>query len=232
MSYRDFVSEKRRLTILRYLTEENGYSANDSVMHSVVEHFGFNCSRDVVRGDFAWLRDLGLVSVEEVSDDVLYPISIETVVKLGGELIDDTTRLRRLARTLADLGTREPLVVVHGGGRFEAPVMLDTATEAALRGFAPFAPLHQEANLDPAGWLRRAYPDLVQIAVFDDAFHAGMPDVARRLPLPGDVTPRLLLLMLIVDVVVGHYLTLMRAWDEIHATIFGRGVVQSDAYRN
>lgn len=70
MSYGDFVSEKRRLTILRYLAEENGYSANDSVMHSVVEHFGFGCSRDVVRGDFAWLRDLGLVTVEEVSSDV------------------------------------------------------------------------------------------------------------------------------------------------------------------
>ncbi len=40
-----------------------------------------------------------------------------TVVKLGGELIDDNTQLRRLARTLADLGEREPLVVVHGGGR-------------------------------------------------------------------------------------------------------------------
>lgn len=78
--------------------------------------------------------------------------------------------------------------VVHGGGRFEAPVMLDAATEGELCGFTPFAPLHQRANLDPASWLRRAYPELVQIAVFDDAFHAGMPDVARRLPLPGDVT--------------------------------------------
>ncbi|WP_282027008.1 acetate/propionate family kinase [Limimaricola cinnabarinus] len=77
--------------------------------------------------------------------------------------------------------------VVHGGGRFAAPVMLNAETEGELRGFTPFAPLHQGANLDAAGWLRRAHPDLVQIAVFDDAFHAAMPEVARRLPLPGDI---------------------------------------------
>jgi len=40
-----------------------------------------------------------------------------TVIKLGGELLEEPTRLRRLARALADAANREPLVVVHGGGR-------------------------------------------------------------------------------------------------------------------
>lgn len=40
-----------------------------------------------------------------------------TVVKIGGELMEDTIRLQRLARTLAALASREPIVVVHGGGR-------------------------------------------------------------------------------------------------------------------
>lgn len=39
------------------------------------------------------------------------------VVKLGGELLEEPGRLRRLARALADAADREPLVVVHGGGR-------------------------------------------------------------------------------------------------------------------
>ncbi|EAR51109.1 putative acetate kinase [Oceanicola granulosus HTCC2516] len=84
-----------------------------------------------------------------------------------------------------------PLVVghrvVHSGGRFRAPVPLDAETEAALRGFAPLAPLHQGANLDSAAWLRAEDPELAQFAVFDDAFHATLPEVARRLPLPDDV---------------------------------------------
>lgn len=40
-----------------------------------------------------------------------------TVVKLGGELLEEPARLRRLAGALAGVAEREPLVVVHGGGR-------------------------------------------------------------------------------------------------------------------
>lgn len=39
------------------------------------------------------------------------------VIKLGGELLEEPARLRRLAGALADVAEREPLVVVHGGGR-------------------------------------------------------------------------------------------------------------------
>ena len=39
------------------------------------------------------------------------------VVKLGGELLEDARRLRRLALALARIAVRSPLVVVHGGGR-------------------------------------------------------------------------------------------------------------------
>ena len=40
-----------------------------------------------------------------------------TIVKLGGELLEEAARLRRIAGALADAAEREPLVVVHGGGR-------------------------------------------------------------------------------------------------------------------
>lgn len=40
-----------------------------------------------------------------------------TVLKLGGDLVEDAARLASLARALARAGRRGPLVVVHGGGR-------------------------------------------------------------------------------------------------------------------
>jgi acetylglutamate kinase len=40
-----------------------------------------------------------------------------TVLKLGGELVEDPERLVPLARTIARFGTGTPLVIVHGGGR-------------------------------------------------------------------------------------------------------------------
>lgn len=39
------------------------------------------------------------------------------VVKLGGALLEEPRRLRRIARSLRDAAARRPVVVVHGGGR-------------------------------------------------------------------------------------------------------------------
>ena len=39
------------------------------------------------------------------------------VIKLGGELLEEPARLRRIARALAAAATRTRLIVVHGGGR-------------------------------------------------------------------------------------------------------------------
>ena len=40
-----------------------------------------------------------------------------TVLKLGGELVEDPGRLTPIAQAIARLGTQTPLVIVHGGGR-------------------------------------------------------------------------------------------------------------------
>jgi len=40
-----------------------------------------------------------------------------TLVKLGGELLEEPRRLKAIARQLVALSTQQPTVVVHGGGR-------------------------------------------------------------------------------------------------------------------
>src|SRR3954468_14137829 len=40
-----------------------------------------------------------------------------TVLKLGGELLEDAAAVASAAAAVVRLGAREPLVVVHGGGR-------------------------------------------------------------------------------------------------------------------
>ena len=40
-----------------------------------------------------------------------------TLVKFGGELLEEPRRLRRIARTLVSASEQGPVVVVHGGGR-------------------------------------------------------------------------------------------------------------------
>jgi acetylglutamate kinase len=45
-------------------------------------------------------------------------VTAPVVVKFGGELLEDSTRLQRIVSTIAELsGTGTPLVIVHGGGK-------------------------------------------------------------------------------------------------------------------
>jgi acetate kinase len=74
--------------------------------------------------------------------------------------------------------------VVHGGGRFHAPVVVDAATLQELEALDPLAPLHQPFNLAAVRALRLRFPQALPIACFDTAFHAGWPDCAQRIALP------------------------------------------------
>jgi acetate kinase len=74
--------------------------------------------------------------------------------------------------------------VVHGGTRYRAPVVVDAAVRADLERLVPLAPLHQPHNLKGIDAATRAYPDAVQVACFDTAFHQGHPWVADTFALP------------------------------------------------
>ena len=74
--------------------------------------------------------------------------------------------------------------VVHGGTRFTAPVKIDAATIGALRDLIPLAPLHQPHNVAAIEAVAAALPDTPQVACFDTAFHATLPEVAARFALP------------------------------------------------
>ncbi len=74
--------------------------------------------------------------------------------------------------------------IVHGGTRFTAPARVDDEVLRAMDALTPLAPLHQPHNLAPIRTLRAMRPGLAQVASFDTAFHAAMPDEAARLALP------------------------------------------------
>jgi len=83
--------------------------------------------------------------------------------------------------SLAAIGHR----IVHGGPRFQNPQWISGNVVAELRRVVPFAPNHLPAELALIEALQHAHPEIPQIVVFDTAFHATLPDVAKRLPIPG-----------------------------------------------
>ena len=74
--------------------------------------------------------------------------------------------------------------LVHGGPEHTEPMLVDDATLASLRAVVPFAPLHLPAAIAGIEAMRARHPSLPQVVCFDTAFHASMPEVARRLPIP------------------------------------------------
>lgn len=74
--------------------------------------------------------------------------------------------------------------VVHGGEHFSGASRLDAASLQAIREVAPLAPLHNPANVQGIEAAMKLFPDLVQVAVFDTAFHQTLPEHAYRYAVP------------------------------------------------
>jgi acetate kinase len=74
--------------------------------------------------------------------------------------------------------------VVHGGGTFAAPVLLDAQVIAQLDAISNLAPLHNPASLAGIRVARELLPTVPQVAVFDTAFHHDLPEHARHYALP------------------------------------------------
>ncbi len=110
--------------------------------------------------------------IEQVSDHQQAIMAMEKQLSAQGH-IDD----------LADLdaiGHR----VVHGGECFKQPTLINTQTIEAIEQLIPLAPLHNPANVLGIKMARQSAPDVPQVAVFDTAFHAGLPDYAYTYGLP------------------------------------------------
>jgi acetate kinase len=74
--------------------------------------------------------------------------------------------------------------IVHGGHRFEEPVIIDDKVKHAIESVSAFAPLHNRAELDGVELMEHLLPGVFQVAVFDTAFHHRLPLAAAVYPGP------------------------------------------------
>jgi acetate kinase len=74
--------------------------------------------------------------------------------------------------------------VVHGGRDYREPQRVTPVVMEELKRLSPFDPEHLPAEIELIEACARRYPRLPQVACFDTAFHQGMPNVARLLPIP------------------------------------------------
>lgn len=73
--------------------------------------------------------------------------------------------------------------VVHGGRDFSASVLITDDVLARLDQLNSLAPLHQPHNLQGIRAFQKAFPAIPQVACFDTAFHATLPEVETSFAL-------------------------------------------------
>src|SRR5262249_36486808 len=82
---------------------------------------------------------------------------------------------------LAEAGAPPPRVVghrvVHGGAEYTAPARVDAALLRHLHALVPLAPLHLPAAILGIDAVTSRDPRVPQVACFDTAFHATLPEV-------------------------------------------------------
>lgn len=116
--------------------------------------------------------------------------SARPAVRSHGEAIE--LILERLAGPTSGLAV--PAVVghrvVHGGGHFDRPVVVDEAVLHILEDQVPLAPLHQPHNVAGIRAVAARVPGVLQIACFDTAFHATQPPLHTTFALPAALRDR------------------------------------------
>ena len=87
MSLTELFRQDRRLVILRFLSGDEGYSLNTSLLHGALESVGHRVSRDVVEGDVAWLEEQGLLRIERVG-----PVTVVHLTQAGADVAAGRSR--------------------------------------------------------------------------------------------------------------------------------------------
>ncbi len=80
-TFADFLRQDMRLVILRLLAEMPGYKSNSSVLTVALERYGHTASRDQVKTELAWLRDQGMVQLDDME-----AVLVATLTERGSDV--------------------------------------------------------------------------------------------------------------------------------------------------
>jgi acetate kinase len=74
--------------------------------------------------------------------------------------------------------------VVHGGEKFTEGTLITDEVLAQIEALSPLAPLHNPVNIAGIREMKKLFPAVPQVAVFDTAFHHTLPAYAYLYGLP------------------------------------------------
>jgi acetate kinase len=116
----------------------------------------------------------------EVIENLMVPREVAGTHEGALHYILDTLKAHFPGLHIRAVGHR----VVHGGPNYCEPLILSQDIIRELEELVPLAPLHQPHNLSGVAAAHTAFPEAVQVACFDTAFHRAHPWVNDAFALP------------------------------------------------
>lgn len=94
-SFDKYVTEDRRLCILRCLAGQTANTLNESILQRAAIGYGHNVSRDVIKQDLRWLAEIGAITVREVAEYL-----IATLTERGLDHVERRTAIDGVAKPM------------------------------------------------------------------------------------------------------------------------------------
>ncbi|HEX4981224.1 MAG TPA: hypothetical protein VFV63_05980, partial [Ilumatobacteraceae bacterium] len=123
---------------------------------------------------------LGLAALNRILVVNAGSTSLKLSIVDGHERSEQIESLGVVPDDVAAVGHR----VVHGGRLFGDAALIDPGVIEQIRDLASLAPLHTEPALRGIATAQAALPSVPHVAVFDSAFHRGIPDEASTYAIP------------------------------------------------
>jgi len=115
--------------------------------------------------------------IDTVTNISNHKVGLEKIVAL---LLHETTGVISSPDEIEAIGHR----VVHGGSEFSRTTVVTTEVKDIIRSLFSLAPQHNPPNLEGIEVAESIFPNAIQIAVFDTAFHQTIPVEAYKYAIP------------------------------------------------
>jgi acetate kinase len=170
---------------MKILALNSGSSSQKIRLYEIGEAIPIDPPACLWEGKIEWDGEDAMVVIKNSGgvsrqDRVKAPSRAQAVERLLSAVWGGETRALVSASEIDVVGHR----VVHGGPRYEEPILITSEVKSAIAAASELAPLHTGAELEGMEIIEKLLGDVPQVAVFDTGFHRRMPLSAAVYPGP------------------------------------------------
>jgi acetate kinase len=170
---------------MKILVLNSGSSSQKSCLYDIGNTLPEHPPAPVWAGKIEWDGNQADVQVQNLQGDhlkdrVKVASRSDAIDQLLDTLWNGKLRVVSAPSEIAGVGHR----IVHGGKDLGETIAITPRVKSAIASMSPFAPLHNRAELEGIEIIEKRIGTVLQVAVFDTAFHSQLPEPAAVYPGP------------------------------------------------